>query len=31
MEKSNISMEEMQKSNDIIKVISNYYTSRIEV
>ena len=29
MEKSNISMEEMQKSNDIIKVISNYYTSRI--
>ena len=29
MENSNISMEEMQKSNAIIKAISNYYTSRI--
>ena len=29
MEKSNISIEEMQKSNTIIKAISNYYTSRI--
>lgn len=29
MEKSNISIEEMQKSNAIIKAISNYYTSRI--
>lgn len=29
MEKSNISMEEIQKSNAILKAISNYYTSRI--
>ncbi len=29
MEKSDISMEEMQKSNTIIKAISNYYTARI--
>lgn len=29
MENSNISMEEIQKSNAIIKAISNYYTSRI--
>ena len=29
MEKSNISIEEIQKSNTIIKAISNYYTSRI--
>lgn len=29
MENSNISMEEIQKSNTIIKEISNYYTSRI--
>lgn len=29
MEKSNISMEEIQKSNTILKAISNYYTSRI--
>ena len=29
MENNNISMEEIQKSNAIIKAISNYYTSRI--
>lgn len=29
MENSNISMEELQKSNAILKDISNYYTSRI--
>ena len=29
MENSNISLEEIQKSNLIIKAISNYYTSRI--
>ncbi len=29
MENSNISTEEMQKSNSIIKAISDYYTSRI--
>ena len=29
MENNNISIEEMQKSNAIIKAISNYYTSRI--
>lgn len=29
MENNNISMEEIQKSNVIIKAISNYYTSRI--
>lgn len=29
MENTNISMEEIQKSNTIIKAISNYYTSRI--
>lgn len=29
MENNNISMEEIQKSNTIIKAISNYYTSRI--
>ena len=29
MENSNISQEEMQKSNAIIKAISNYYTARI--
>lgn len=29
MEKSNISIEEIQKSNTIIKAISEYYTSRI--
>ena len=29
MENTNISAEEMQKSNEIIKSISNYYTSRI--
>lgn len=29
MENSNISMEEIQKSNLIIRAISNYYTSRI--
>lgn len=29
MGKSNISMEEIQKSNAILKAISNYYTSRI--
>ena len=29
MENNNISMEEIQKSNNIIKSISNYYTSRI--
>lgn len=29
MENNNISMEEMQKSDEIIKAITNYYTSRI--
>ena len=29
MENSNISMEELQKCNEIINAISNYYTSRI--
>jgi MoxR-like ATPase len=29
MENSNISMDEIQKSNSIIKAISNYYTARI--
>lgn len=29
LENSNISVEEIQKSDAIIKVISNYYTSRI--
>lgn len=29
MKNSNISIEEMQKSNEIISLISNYYTSRI--
>lgn len=29
MENSNISLEEIQKSNLIIKAISSYYTSRI--
>lgn len=29
MEKNNISQEELQRSNEIIRAISNYYTSRI--
>lgn len=29
LENSNISVEEIQKSDAIIKAISNYYTSRI--